>query len=67
MVKRINKTSDIKSANLIEAQIVINPRGRSVMNGTLAFDGVMETFKHEINERLKAQFIELILSASIHS
>lgn len=59
--------ADSKSVNLIEAQVVINPRGRSVMNGTLLYNGVMETFKHELNPSLREKMIELILSASIHS
>ncbi len=62
----VAKKSTEKSVQLIEAQIIINPRGRSVMNGTLLYDGVMEAFKHELNDSLKAKFIELILSASVH-
>ncbi len=58
------KKEPAKAVSLIEAQIVIAPRGRSVMNGTLVYEGVMETFKHELSDSLKAKFVELILSAS---
>jgi hypothetical protein len=50
--------SDLPSGtSVIELQVQVNPRGRSVVNGTLLLDGEMRTIKHElsISERLEIE------------
>lgn len=55
------KSGTIPSPVIIEAQVYVVPRGRSVMNGTLLYEGVMRTFKQELDEKAKNVFIEEIL------
>jgi hypothetical protein len=50
--------SDLPSGtSVIELQVQVNPRGRSVVNGALLLDGEMRTIKHElsISERLEIE------------
>jgi len=50
-------------ADLIEATVSINPRGRSVVHGTLLVGGEMRTFKHELDHEEKSNVTQFILSA----
>jgi hypothetical protein len=48
---------------IVELQIFINPRGRSVVNGTLRAGGEIRTIKHELTDRQKSDIGEFILRA----
>jgi len=52
--------------SLVESVIQINPRGRSVVTGTLVEDGELQPFKHELSDSEKSEFIKLILSGWEH-
>lgn len=51
------------SSQLVEATVSLNPRGRSVVHGTLLVGGEMRTFKHELDYEEKSKVTEFILSA----
>lgn len=46
---------------VLEAVVNINPRGRSVVTGTLLEEGVSEIFKLDLNDAEKARFENLIV------
>jgi hypothetical protein len=46
---------------VVEVQVHISSRGRSVVNGTVAFGGDMRTVKRELSDREKSQLESLIV------
>lgn len=50
---------------IVELQLTLNPRGRSVVHGTLLVDGEMRTVKHELPDAAKAAIGEAILKAVV--
>lgn len=49
--------------SLIEGQVAIIPRGRSVVNATVLVGSEVRTAKHELSEAEKLAFGKLILEA----
>jgi hypothetical protein len=55
--------SDLPSGtSVIELQVQVNPRGRSVVNGTLLLDGEMRTIKHELSISERSEIERLMIS-----
>lgn len=47
---------------VVEVQVYLSTRGRSVVNGTLVVDGEMRTIKHDLSDSEKSRIEEVILS-----
>lgn len=56
------QTPSKEGGHVIEATITINPRGRSVVHGTLLISGDVKTFRHELLPSERSDVEELILS-----
>lgn len=52
-----------RNITLVEALVTLQNRGRSVVNGTVLVGDSVRTFKHELSDAEKRQFVELISSA----
>lgn len=48
-------------AEVVELTVFINPRGRSVVHGTMNVDGELRTIKHELSDAQKADVGKCIL------
>lgn len=46
---------------VVEAQVYVTARGRSVVNGTVVVDGEMRTVKHDLDDAAKNRIIEVLM------
>jgi len=51
----------VSHTSIVELQIFLNPRGRSVVNGTLVIDGRTVTLHKEISSDLKEDLEDFVL------
>jgi len=58
----VAKDKSVLQTQLLEAVVNINPRGRSVVTGTLLVEGVSEIFRLDLNDADKARISALIVS-----
>lgn len=63
MAKTKQPTSALTAGILVECVISINPRGRSVITGTLASNVGIRTFKHDLSDSEKSDIEEFIFKA----
>lgn len=56
-------TKHTHDVEIVELQLTLNPRGRSVVHGTMLVDGHMRTIKRELSDSAKQSIGESILKA----
>jgi len=56
-------STTLKDVEIVELQLTLNPRGRSVVHGTLLVKGEMRTVKHELGDAAKHSIGQSILTA----
>lgn len=61
----VKKTEIQDKTRIVELQVQINPRGRSVVHGTLLVDSEMRTIKHELSQSESLRIGEFILNALV--
>lgn len=58
---RKQEARTVSARVLLECQVHLVPRGRSVINGTMLVDGYPKTFKQELDSSARNRFEELVL------
>jgi hypothetical protein len=58
-----SKSASQSKTEIVEIQVFLNSRGRSVVNGTLLVDGEMRTVKHDLSFEDRSLIGKVILNA----
>jgi len=48
-------------AKIVEFQLYISPRGRSVVTGSMLIEGRVQSFKHELDHAEKVAFLDVLV------